>query len=263
MKHAAEYARRLKQLLRKLRSQVTVPQVPDLDPVEQLVHAFLCWECSRNQADQALPKLLRMAVDLNDLRVSDPRDMAQAIGAGYHLSEDRTLRIKLALNSVYGREHAMDLSGLKQMPKREARQYLWGLDGMVPFVAASVCLFSFRVHAVPLDDQLLRRLQKDEVVDPEAPLADVLAFLENQVRADEAVEAHYLLRAYVERPIKVTLTRRSLAPKTAAVRKKKAAATKKTTQKAARTGQRKKAAKVSVRAKPAARKKSTRKTRAR
>jgi endonuclease III len=204
LKNAGD-AQRLKQLLKQLERQVSVPETPERGPVEALVYAFLVWESSRRQADQAFPRLMKAVVDLNDLRVSDPAEVTEILGSKYPLAEDRAYRLKQALNSIYVREHAVDLSGLRSRPKREARLYLEELDGMVPFVAASVCLFCLGSHAMPVDEQLHHRLQRDGVVTAEATLEQTQSFLENQVRAGEATAVFHQLRAYVERPIKAEL----------------------------------------------------------
>jgi endonuclease III len=242
VKNATDYAKRLTQLLRQLAKAAPDRQVFERDPIEQFIHSFLCWESSHNQADQALARLMREVVDYNDLRVTDPADLIKIIGDGYALAEERVHRLSRALHAVYKREHQMSLGRLVDMPKREAREYLDGLDGMVPFVSASVLLLSFEGHAVPVDDQLHQRLRRDDIVDAEATLAETQSFLESHIRAADGLESYILLRAYVERPIKVDLgagpaakaksvtrtTKKSTKKKTSKATTKK---TKKTTQK--------------------------------
>lgn len=225
MKNATDYAKRLTQLMRQLAKAAPDRQVFERDPIEQFIHSFLCWESSHNQADQALARLMREVVDYNDLRVTDPADLIRILGDGYALAEERVHRLSRALHAVYKREHQMSLGRLVDMPKREAREYLDGLDGMVPFVSASVLLLSFDGHAVPVDDQLHQRLQRDDIVDAEATLAETQSFLESHIRAADGIESYILLRAYVERPIKVDL------PAGPAGKSRSARTTKKTTKK--------------------------------
>lgn len=205
MKNAPEHAKRLSQLLSRLDQQVAPAEPDELDPLRQMIHAFLVWEASRNQADQAYARLMRETVDLNDLRVSDPHEVAEVIGKRYALAEERCYRLHRALHDVYRREHAVDLARLRDVTKRDARNYLDGLEGMVPFVSASVCLLSLNAHALPADEQLRERLARDGVVDEDAPLEEVQSFLEHNILADDALNAYHRLRAYVERPIKVDL----------------------------------------------------------
>ncbi|QNN23804.1 hypothetical protein HED60_16515 [Planctomycetales bacterium ZRK34] len=237
MKHATDYAKRLSQMMRQLAKAAPDREVIERDPIERLIHAFLCWESSHNQADQALAKLMREIVDFNDLRVTDPADLVAIIGPGYALAEERMYRLSCVLHAIYKREHHVSLGRLADMPKREAREYLDGLDGMPPFVSASVLLLGFDGHAVPVDEQLHQRLQRDDIVDPEATLAETQSFLESHIRAADSIDAYVLLRAYVERPIKVDLPAgpASKAKSTKKTTKKKTAkkTTKKTTRKMA------------------------------
>jgi len=256
VKNATDHAKVLKTLMSKLRRAVTVTELPQRPPLEQLIHAFLCWETSRNQADRVFPKLLNDMVDINELRVSDPEEMLEAIGADYALAEDRALRIKRVLNAIYRKEYAVDLAHLESMAKRDARAYLDALDGMVPFVSAAIVLLTLGGHAIPVDQQLVDRLKGDGVVDAEADIAEVQAFLEHQIRSDEALDAHLLLRAYVERPVKVDLgaARRTTKKTTKSSRKTSRKATKTTTKKKATTR------KPASKSKKTTRKKTTRKT---
>ena len=74
-------------------------------------------------------------------------------------------------------------------------------------LTASVLLLSLNGHAVPVDQQLLERLQSDAVVPPDATIEEAQAFLGRNISAREAIRAHFRLRAYVERPIRVDLGR--------------------------------------------------------
>jgi endonuclease III len=206
VKNASAYAKRLSQLLGKLRKAVVVKELPKRSPLEQLIYSFLEWNCTRKQADNAFKRLQLATVDLNDLRVSDPDELVEIIGRNYHLADQRMVHLKNALNSIYRLEHGMALESLAKLSKRDARAYLDKLDGMVPFVSASVVLNSLEGHAVPVDDELRKRLAADSVVSPYAGNDEVQSFIEHHVRADQAMETFQLLRAYVEGPIKITLT---------------------------------------------------------
>jgi len=270
VKNATEYAKRLAALLKQVGKAVSAPdEVPEREPLFQLIHAFLAWETSRNQADQAYTRLMTTVVDVNELRVSDPMEVIDAIGPKYVRAEERAHRLCRALHGVYNREHVVDLSSLKDKNKRDAKDYLESLEGIVPFVVASVMLLSLDSHAIPVDEQLVDRLKRDEVVDPDATLEDVQSFLEHQIRADDGLEAFFGLRAYVERPIKVSLgpaklPKSSGKPKTKKSTKKskkstKSASTKKKTTKRTTKSSKKstKSSKKSSKKKTTKRRKST------
>lgn len=206
MKKNAENAARLSKLLTRLRKSVEIEPAPQRTPLEHLIYAFLAWNTTRNQADQGLNKLRRATVDLNDLRVTDPLEIAEILGNRYAKVEERSHRLVLVLRDVYRVEHAMEMDTIAAMPKREARSTLEGMEGMVPFVSASVLLLGLGAHAIPVDDQLVTRLRSDEIVDDDATVEQVQSFLEHNIRADDAAEAHQLLRAYAERHAKVDLS---------------------------------------------------------
>ncbi len=205
MRNASQYAKRLSHLLSRLRKQVTPSPPPERTILEQLIHAFLTWNASRRQADHALSDLVKATVDLNELRVSDPEELIEIVGQTYPLAEQRFLKLKSVLNSVYRREHAMALEPLASKSKRDARAYLDELEGMVPYVSAAVVLLNLEGHAIPVDDNLRKRLVDDSVVEPYATLEEIQSFIEHHVKSDQGIATHQLLRAYVEKPIKVQI----------------------------------------------------------
>lgn len=269
MKNNAVYAARLSKLLKELRRSAEPAPAPQRTPLEHLIYAFLAWNTTRNQADQAFNRLKRASVDLNDLRVTDPVEIAEILGTRYSKASERAQRLVLVLRGVYQVEHAMEMERITAMPKREARSTLEQMPGMVPFVSASVLLFGLGAHAIPVDDQLVARLRADEVVDPEATIEQVQSFLEHNIRADDAVASHQLLRPYAERAVKVSLgsatggrtTRKTAASTGSTTRKKKQparktgkAATEKTrSSKAKATGRTKTSKKTAKKKKTAAR----------
>lgn len=201
MKNATEHAKQLTSLLSLLRKQVDLPDPFEMEPLSQLIFASLCADATTDQADGAYVGLLEKMVDLNELRVTDPEDLAALFGASYPLAESRAHHLNRVLHAVYQREHGMEMVAVKSMAKREARAYLEEMDGMTPFVWASVMLLSLGGHAMPVDGQLHRRLEEDGIVEEGSELADVQSFLEHHVRADAGQEAYHLLRAYVEQNI--------------------------------------------------------------
>jgi endonuclease III len=233
VKNATEHAKQLKSLLATVRKQVDLPEPFEMEPLSQLIFASLCADATTDQADAAYSALIEAMVDLNELRVTDPVDLVAIIGRGYPLAEFRIHHLSRVLHAVYQREHGMDMSSVKSMAKREARAYLEELDGITPFVAASVMLLSLGGHAIPVDRQLHARLEKDGVVEDGSELADVQSFLEHHVRADDGPEAYHLLRAYVEQGIPFGNRKKTTRKKTAKKVEKKTAkkVVKKTTRK--------------------------------
>lgn len=199
MKNATAYARKLIAWLRKIRKLAASSVAPTPgDPLEKLIVAYLTWQCGRRQAEAGYQKLMRTMVDHNDLRVTDPRHVAAVLGDRHPRALERSQRLIRALHSIYHKEHQVSLDRLAAMPRRDARAYLDGLDGMMPFVSASVMLLGLGGHGVPVDEVLLGVLRQAGLVDPKATLSEVQAFLENQIKADDAPGVYEALRACVE-----------------------------------------------------------------
>jgi endonuclease III len=197
VKNATASAKKLKALLKSIDAEPSSEDTPR-EPLEQLVYAFLLYDTTRKQADQAYPRLMRAMVDINDLRVSDPSDIVAAVGDRYSRALERATNLKTALHSIYLKEHACTLEPLNEMSKRDARQYLESLEGVNPFVIGSVMLLGLGGHAAAVDEQLVRYLKRDDVVDEDATTQEVQAFLEHQVKAAEGLEVHDKLRTYAE-----------------------------------------------------------------
>ncbi len=217
MKHTTGDPRRLNGLLRSIKGAAEPADPPEMPVIERLVRALLTWETTRRQADQAYNRLMRRVVDFNDMRVTDPLDLAEAIGSRLSRSEERALRIKHVLHDIYAHEHAVDLERLRDLPKREARKLLDEMTGMVPFVSASVVLLALGGHAIPVDEQLLARLKRDEIVEEDATLDQVVAFLEYHIPASDNLKAYARLRKYAEQgsaPAKKTTKKKTTKKKT-------------------------------------------------
>ena len=199
MKNSAEHTRALTQLLNRLGRDAPKQPLDARSPVEQLIFSFLAYDASQSKAASAYERLMGHMVDLNDLRVSDSGEIVAVLGANYPAAVDRSVRLRAALNTIYRREHAVDLSSLADKPKKDVRAYLDSLDGVVPYVSAAVTLLSFGGHAIPLDEQLYRKLLADGIIEEGSTFEETQSFLEHHIRFEDAVEAHQRLRAYAER----------------------------------------------------------------
>lgn len=175
------------------------PSLAEGDAVlDQLVHSFMLWETTSAQALAGLKRLREAFVDLNELRVCFPEEISTAIGERFPRSRERATRLRAVLNDIYRREHGLSLSRLVDQPKRDARSYLESLEGMPPFVAARVALLCFGGHAVPVDERLLALLTSERAVEPDVGVEDAAAWIERQVRANEAAATHLLLRRWAD-----------------------------------------------------------------
>jgi len=198
MKHGTEYAKRVKRLHQRLLKSYGKPSaIEPTDPIEQMVIGILSQDSSMSRAQSAYRKLVGEMVDLNELRVTPPSEIAEQIEGVVPMAADKARRIVDALNAVRRRQDTLDLDFLKQRGRREAREYLESLEGLTPFVAAQVVLFSLQGHAIPVDNLTLYVLRKKELVDPEADIPTVQGFLERNINASDAAGFMQLLDRFV------------------------------------------------------------------
>jgi len=181
MKKAGEYARRLRRTLPRLKAP-RMSRPPTAECLgDQVVRSLLLEFSNETAAATAFKRLREATVDMNELRVTPIAELVESLGAAYPKPREASEAIARTLASIFNRCHHMDLDFLKQMRKREARKWLETLDGMSPFSAAVTVLRGLGHHAVPIDDHVLRWLRGEKLVDPDANLAEVQAFLERTI----------------------------------------------------------------------------------
>jgi len=196
LKNEKAYVKKFTALMKRVGGLGSDEVGPKGDAVSQMVVGFLQWNATVKQAQGAYKRMMDTLVDLNELRVSHPHEIVEMSGVRYPLAKERAKRLNRALQEVYLREHCVSLTGLSNKTKKQARQYLDSLPGMVPYVAAQVMLLCFSGHAVPVDDVMLSGLKEERVVNPEATVEEVEAFLSRQIKASNAVQSHGALKAW-------------------------------------------------------------------
>ncbi|MDA0294901.1 MAG: hypothetical protein O3A31_02905 [Planctomycetota bacterium] len=168
------------------------------DPILVLIHAWLLWEASSEQAETAMASLMASRVDVNEMRVSLPHELAPAVGKGYPRLEERLTGLKKSLHSIYLRRHEISLNYVREKGKRDAKAEIESLDGINPFVSARVLRLSFGVHAMPADEQLSLLLHELGVID-EAVEHEILAtWLASVVKVGDGHSAIAALQAAVD-----------------------------------------------------------------
>jgi len=187
--------------LRSLRAAFGAQEAPEppADPIDEFVWSFLLWEATPTKATHALRRIRAETVDFNEFRVSLPGEIRAMLGERYPLVDVRAVRLRAALDDIYRREHAVSLTRLTAMPKRESRAYLDSIEATPPYVAARVQLMALGGHAVPLDQRTLGLLVEAGLFGDTAPtLEAATATLSRAIKAEDAAEAHLLLTAWAE-----------------------------------------------------------------
>ncbi len=231
-------AKKLQALLKKLSSSKNTPEPavapdhPSDDPVlRELVHSFLVWEASLSKAAIAMKKLDQTFVDCNELRVSLREEIIGVIGARYPMARERSARLRAVLNDLYEQKHETTLTFLTSMPKREARNFLAGLDGMPPFVASRVALVALGIHAVPVDERVRKALLCEGALNDDLDVSGASGWLERQIRAEEAPVCWASIEHWCENAPATKPRSRAASSKTSKATSKKKPSRKKTSRK--------------------------------
>jgi endonuclease III len=197
MKNATKHAEELKSLCRKLIKEHKPGERAAQEPLWALVRGAMSYDVADERVEQAIKVIEKEFVDLNELRVATELEVQDLLGMRYPGIEERVKRITAALNAIFEKEHTLSLNRLKEVSRRDARQFLRDLPEMHPFVEAYVMLYSFDGHAVPIDDGMLAYLAEEEIVEEGTNLEDAQKFVEHHIKAEECHSFFTALRAAV------------------------------------------------------------------
>jgi hypothetical protein len=194
MRGATECARRLKRLVRSLKSKLGKVSSPHFDdPITQLILGVFSRDMPESKARDVLDRLKKLVVDYNELRVMSPREMAEHIGDSSGIwakCED----VSRALNKCFATQHAITLDFLKGKPKKEVRDFLDDLEGLDAYSRARIRLLGLQQHAMPLDEAMWAYARKTKIVDPACTLRQAQSFLERQIAEADAIEVYAMLK---------------------------------------------------------------------
>jgi len=201
MKNATKYADTLRSFCKKMIRDHKAPPKEPQQALHALVRAAMSYDVPDGKADDAMKAIEREFVDLNELRVATELEVQEMLGQRYPKIEERVTMITQALNNIFEREHTLSLDRLKEISRRDSRQFLRELPGIHPFVEAYVMLYAFDGHTFPIDESMLDAFRDEEVVEETATLEDAQKFIEHQLKDSECYELYFAMRqvAYDER----------------------------------------------------------------
>ena len=194
MKNATKHADDLKALYKKLTRDHKAPPKEPQAAVKALVRAAMSYDVADGRAEEAMKAIDKEFVDLNELRVATDLEIQELLGTKYPAIEKRVSTITLSLNNIFEREHTLNLERLKEISKRDARQFLRELPDVHPFIEAYVMLMSFDGHAFPIDDEILSYLSDQGIVEEGTNLADAQKFVEHHLKAEECYDFFHAVR---------------------------------------------------------------------
>jgi endonuclease III len=196
----AEKARRLDRARLHLKRRYgDAPKLMLTHPVEHVLRAILSEEATASQVDQAVRRLREQFVDWNDLRVSRPREIREALGPDFPGVGHKARVIPRLLDQVFKHHNSMVWDFMEAMGKVATRAFFASLEEVRPFVAATIARDCAGAHAFPVDHDIARALGRLGILDPEAASeTQMQAFLERAVKSPRAYETHYLVKRLAE-----------------------------------------------------------------
>src|SRR5688572_27334335 len=197
MKNATKHAEELKSLCRKLVKEHKPAERAPQEPLWALVRGAMSYDVADERVEQAIKVIEREFVDLNELRVATELEVQDLLGQRYPQIEERVKLITAAMNGIFEKEHTLSLDRLKEVSRRDARQFLRDLPEMNPFVEAYVMLYSFDGHAVPIDSGMLAYLSEEEILEEGTNLEDAQKFVEHHIKAEDCHPFFVSLRSAV------------------------------------------------------------------
>lgn len=202
---SADPAKKLHALVKRLRAKhpeasvFPAPAWEGTDPIlSEFVFSLLLAESTPVLALEAFEIVKSEFVDLNELRIALPDEVAELLGDDYPHAAERAARIRATLHDIFQREHVMSLAALADAGKREIRQYLQSINGVTPFVIARVKLLHLGGTAIPVDNTLLSRLHKEHTLENAATCESAGDWLPKQFEPGQSASLHALFLASAE-----------------------------------------------------------------
>ena len=132
----------------------------------------------------------------NDLRVTPMADRGEAVGVDYPKCLPAAEQLSQVLNSLFNRTHDLDLSFLKSLSKKSALSFLASLDGLVPHAEAFFAKRFLNIHAVPLDENMLLCLRRDECLPEDAQSKEAHKLVASAISERDGLRFYALFKRY-------------------------------------------------------------------
>ena len=184
-------------VLSKLKRMYGAPKPPaETDPVEQIVLAILAYNEPLGSAQVVLEKFKSYYVDFNELRVTQPGELAGHMDAISDQILPKARRILLVLKSILNRENTFDLKFLQSKSKRELESYFAQIQGTDNYLIARIILHCCQRQAFPLDDKMLAACKELGLAEGEVNLEAMQTYLERQLKSADSYAFCDLLKKY-------------------------------------------------------------------
>lgn len=153
-----------------------------LDPLSELVSSMLSHRTRNRDSGKAFKQLRAKFPSWDAVRDAPTAEVEEAISPATW-PEQKAPRIQQVLRDITARRGGeLSLDFLKEMPPREARDWLEELTGVGPKTSAAVLIFSnLRTAALPVDSHHHRVAQRLELIPANVDVGPAHALLEAQL----------------------------------------------------------------------------------
>ncbi|MCK4602128.1 MAG: hypothetical protein KAU28_06660, partial [Phycisphaerae bacterium] len=114
MKNAKTYEKRIKKLLKEM-PKAKAAHSGDSDPVKVLIESILAADATKRQITQAIKALDAEFVDHNELRVAQPKEIAECVGKEFPGARRKAEILAGALNGVFDGQYSICLDYMAKM----------------------------------------------------------------------------------------------------------------------------------------------------
>ena len=199
MKNSKQYSQNIKKLFLELkRKGGKVKPVRYDDPIDALIYAAISATTTISVAKAIFKRVNAHFVDINDIRVSRPEEIAEVFGLAKSDVSEIAERMKRILQDIFLKCDVMTLVRLKEMGKRPAREFLEKLESVSSFIVDYVMLTALGGHAIPVTSKMADYLRDGEFVHPKAEQGQIESFLTRQITAANGYTFYALLRKVSE-----------------------------------------------------------------
>jgi endonuclease III len=201
MTESRNFAGKVQQVFRTLRRKYPKPECPDYEePADAVVFAVISEHTTEQQSEHAMRKVKEHFIDLNDLRVSRPEEIVEALGADSGVSVQSAASLTIILKAIFEKYNMVTLTDIKKLGKKQIRDIISQLPEMSAFVIDYCMLTAYKAHAIPLTAKMFEYLKAERIVGPGMEPQQVSQMLARQIPASQGYTFYAVLRKEAERP---------------------------------------------------------------
>lgn len=143
----------------RLIEQFGIPEIENLDPIENLVLTILSQNTTDVNRDRAYASLMTTFTTFDQIRLAPLEQIAEAIQVG-GLQQQKSRSIRDTLEKIMQTRSCLNLEFLTDLSLSDAVKWLTALPGVGPKTAGIVLLFSLERPFFPADTHIRRIMSR-------------------------------------------------------------------------------------------------------